>query len=128
MLLIIFVIVVYPLLFVSQYTPISNTFTHNHHRSNRQVPGYLESEDALKEAGIEEVIVFCVNDPAVMNVSFVFIGLVSFSLPYLHYLSWFTCVLGIMRIFSHMGTNSYATQSVTYPTTHNTGLGGGSRH
>lgn len=35
--------------------------------SNRQVPGYLESQDALKEAGIEEVIVFCVNDPAVMN-------------------------------------------------------------
>jgi len=35
--------------------------------SNRQVPGYLESEDALKEAGIEEVIVYCVNDPAVMK-------------------------------------------------------------
>jgi len=35
--------------------------------SNRQVPGYLESQDALKEAGIEEVIVYCVNDPAVMN-------------------------------------------------------------
>jgi len=27
----------------------------------------LESQDALKEAGIEEVIVYCVNDPAVMN-------------------------------------------------------------
>jgi len=35
--------------------------------SNRQVPGYLESGDALKEAGIEEVIVYCVNDPAVMK-------------------------------------------------------------
>jgi len=35
--------------------------------SDRQVPGYLESEDALKDAGIEEVIVFCVNDPAVMG-------------------------------------------------------------
>lgn len=35
--------------------------------SNRQVPGYLESQDALKEAGIEEVIVYCVNDPAVMK-------------------------------------------------------------
>jgi len=35
--------------------------------SDRQIPGYLESQDALKEAGIEEVIVFCVNDPAVMN-------------------------------------------------------------
>jgi len=27
----------------------------------------LESADALKDAGIEEVIVFCVNDPAVMG-------------------------------------------------------------
>jgi 2-Cys peroxiredoxin 5 len=31
------------------------------------VPGYLESQEALKEAGIEEVIVYCVNDPAVMQ-------------------------------------------------------------
>lgn len=35
--------------------------------SNRQVPGYLESQDAIKDAGIDEIIVFCVNDPAVMN-------------------------------------------------------------
>lgn len=32
-----------------------------------QVPGYLENQDALKEAGIEEVIVYCVNDGAVMR-------------------------------------------------------------
>jgi hypothetical protein len=41
----------------------------SHCRSNRQVPGYLESQDALKEAGIEEIIVYCVNDGAVMKVS-----------------------------------------------------------
>jgi peroxiredoxin len=35
--------------------------------SSQQVPGYLENEKALKEAGIEEVIVYCVNDPAVMQ-------------------------------------------------------------
>ena len=46
----------------------TNRHLYTHHRSNRQVPGYLESQDALKEAGIEEVIVYCVNDPAVMNV------------------------------------------------------------
>ena len=33
--------------------------------SSTQVPGYLENQEALKEAGIEEVIVYCVNDPAV---------------------------------------------------------------
>jgi len=32
-----------------------------------QVPGYLEAEDALKEAGIDEVLVYCVNDSAVMD-------------------------------------------------------------
>jgi peroxiredoxin len=32
-----------------------------------QVPGYLENQDALKEAGIDEVLVFCVNDGAVMR-------------------------------------------------------------
>lgn len=31
------------------------------------MPGYLEEQDALKEAGIDEVIVYCVNDPAVMQ-------------------------------------------------------------
>jgi len=35
--------------------------------SSTQVPGYLENQEALKEAGIEEVIVYCVNDPAVMQ-------------------------------------------------------------
>lgn len=33
--------------------------------SNRQIPGYLESEDAIKDAGIEELIIYSVNDPAV---------------------------------------------------------------
>jgi len=32
-----------------------------------QVPGYLENQDALKEAGIDEVLVYCVNDGAVMQ-------------------------------------------------------------
>lgn len=32
-----------------------------------QVPGYLEKQDALKEAGIDEVLVYCVNDGAVME-------------------------------------------------------------
>lgn len=31
------------------------------------MPGYLENQDALKEAGIEEVLVYCVNDGAVMK-------------------------------------------------------------
>lgn len=31
------------------------------------MPGYLANEDALKKLGIDEVIVFCVNDGAVMN-------------------------------------------------------------
>merc|ERR1711862_127282 len=34
---------------------------------NVQVPGYLENQDALKAAGIDEVIVYCVNDGAVMK-------------------------------------------------------------
>lgn len=32
-----------------------------------QIPGYLESVDDLKKHGVDEVIVFCVNDGAVMN-------------------------------------------------------------
>jgi 2-Cys peroxiredoxin 5 len=32
-----------------------------------QVPGYLEQQDALKAAGIDEVLVYCVNDGAVMK-------------------------------------------------------------
>jgi len=32
-----------------------------------QVPGYLEAKDELKALGVQEVIVFCVNDGAVMN-------------------------------------------------------------
>jgi len=35
--------------------------------SSQQVPGYLENQDALKEAGVDEVIVWCVNDGAVMS-------------------------------------------------------------
>jgi len=31
------------------------------------VPGYLEAQDALKALGIEEVLVYCVNDGAVMK-------------------------------------------------------------
>jgi 2-Cys peroxiredoxin 5 len=34
--------------------------------STRQVPGYLEHQDALKAAGVDEVIIYCVNDGAVM--------------------------------------------------------------
>jgi len=32
-----------------------------------QIPGYLEKVDDLKAAGVDEVIVFCVNDAAVMG-------------------------------------------------------------
>lgn len=32
-----------------------------------QVPGYLEQQAALKAKGIDEVIVYCVNDSAVMK-------------------------------------------------------------
>lgn len=32
-----------------------------------QVPGYLEQQDELKAAGVHEVIVYCVNDGAVME-------------------------------------------------------------
>lgn len=32
-----------------------------------QIPGYLEKEDALKAAGIDEVMLFAVNDAAVMK-------------------------------------------------------------
>jgi len=35
--------------------------------SNVQVPGYLENQDALKAAGIDEIVVYCVNDGAVMK-------------------------------------------------------------
>lgn len=35
--------------------------------STRQIPGYLESEGALKAAGVESVLVYCVNDGAVMT-------------------------------------------------------------
>ena len=35
--------------------------------STRQVPGYLAKEDELKELGIDEVIVYSVNDGAVMT-------------------------------------------------------------
>ena len=32
-----------------------------------QVPGYLQHEASLKELGVDEVIVYCVNDAAVME-------------------------------------------------------------
>jgi len=32
-----------------------------------QVPGYLEDADTLKAVGVQEVIVYCVNDGAVMD-------------------------------------------------------------
>jgi len=35
--------------------------------SEEQVPGYLEAQSGLKAAGVDEVIVYCVNDPAVMQ-------------------------------------------------------------
>jgi peroxiredoxin len=35
--------------------------------SNVQIPGYLEHGNELKELGIDEVLVFCVNDGAVMR-------------------------------------------------------------
>jgi peroxiredoxin len=35
--------------------------------SSIQVPGYLKNQDALKEAGIDAVVVYSVNDGAVMN-------------------------------------------------------------
>jgi 2-Cys peroxiredoxin 5 len=34
--------------------------------SDTQVPGYLENQDALKAAGVDEVLIYCVNDAAVM--------------------------------------------------------------
>ena len=36
-------------------------------RRSVQVPGYLKSQDALRKAGIDEVLVYCVNDGAVMQ-------------------------------------------------------------
>eukprot|EP00658_Telonema_sp_P-2_P017007 TRINITY_DN16585_c0_g1_i4.p2 TRINITY_DN16585_c0_g1~~TRINITY_DN16585_c0_g1_i4.p2 ORF type:complete len:197 (+),score=44.56 TRINITY_DN16585_c0_g1_i4:177-767(+) len=35
--------------------------------SGQQVPGYLAAQDALKAKGIDEVVVVCINDGAVMN-------------------------------------------------------------
>jgi len=35
--------------------------------STKQVPNYLENQDALRKAGIHTVIVYCVNDGAVMQ-------------------------------------------------------------
>lgn len=31
------------------------------------MPAYIEYEDKLKEAGVDKVFVYCVNDPAVMS-------------------------------------------------------------
>jgi peroxiredoxin 5 len=38
--------------------------------SNVQVPGYVQNQDTLKAAGIDEVLVYCVNDGAVMRAWF----------------------------------------------------------
>jgi peroxiredoxin len=35
--------------------------------STKQIPNYLEHQDALRKAGIDSVIVYCVNDGAVMQ-------------------------------------------------------------
>lgn len=35
--------------------------------STKQIPNYLENQDALRSAGIHTVIVYCVNDAAVMQ-------------------------------------------------------------
>lgn len=35
--------------------------------SNQQVPNYLSSQDALKSLGVDSVVVWCVNDSAVME-------------------------------------------------------------
>lgn len=35
--------------------------------STKQIPNYLEHQDALRKKGIKNVIVYCVNDPAVMQ-------------------------------------------------------------
>ena len=32
-----------------------------------QVPGYKDARNELREKGIDEVMVYCVNDPAVMG-------------------------------------------------------------
>ncbi|KAL3923897.1 MAG: hypothetical protein SGILL_001377 [Bacillariaceae sp.] len=36
-------------------------------RSTKQIPDYLEKQDALRDEGIDKVIVYCVNDAAVMQ-------------------------------------------------------------
>lgn len=35
--------------------------------STKQIPNYLDAQQALKDAGVEEVLVYCVNDGAVMD-------------------------------------------------------------
>ncbi|CAJ1950015.1 unnamed protein product [Cylindrotheca closterium] len=34
---------------------------------DERVPGYLAKEDALKKLGVDEIIIYCVNDGAVMD-------------------------------------------------------------
>ena len=54
---------------------IHNTGDRNHYPEARthwhaicsQVPGYLAAQDKLKEKGIDEIIVLCINDGAVMD-------------------------------------------------------------
>lgn len=38
--------------------------------SEKQIPGYIENQDALIDAGIEEVLIYSVNDGAVMRAWF----------------------------------------------------------
>jgi len=35
--------------------------------SSRQIPGYLKAQDELKALGVDEIMLFCVNDCAVMD-------------------------------------------------------------
>jgi len=39
----------------------------SHHADLKQVPGYLAKEAELKAKGVDEVLVYCVNDGAVMK-------------------------------------------------------------
>lgn len=36
-------------------------------RSTKQIPNYLENQDALRVEGIDKVVIYCVNDAAVMQ-------------------------------------------------------------
>ena len=69
--------------------------------SSMQVPGYLENQEALKEAGIDEVIVYCVNDPAVSKFSFfivLYFGILSAGwIEYRTWKMWYVVVTKLMN-------------------------------